>query len=438
MSPRAPWKVVHLDLERGVSALPLDPRIQGLHLTFWWQGIPLGHRDVPNHYLPMAATQVANLASETIAPAVGHRLSPSVFQVALPGCSAPPPRDATPAELRTIATLDRPLSRLSAVARSREGGSVSVVVCTRDRPAQLAQCLRSLLELSEAPEEILVVDNSPTSDATRQLVAGVPGVHYVLEPLPGLSRARNTGIRDSAGDIVAFTDDDVVVHPGWITGLRRGFSESDVLAVTGLVLPAELDTDAQMVFERDLGGFGQGYRARRFDRRFLDETKSRGAPVWRIGAGANMAMRRTAFARVGEFDERLGAGAAGCSEDSEFWYRLLADGGVCRYEPTSVVFHHHRREMDGLKHQAHQYMRGHVAALLVQFVRHRHWGNLRRVAIDLPRYYSGRLLHGAFGQADARRPLVWSEIRGCASGIAFFLASVARSYRAGQRTRAVP
>lgn len=434
MSPLAPWKVVQVELEHGVPALPLDPRFQGLHVTFWWRGFPLGHQDLPNHRLPMAATELANLAAETIAPAVGHRLYPGVFQVALPGCSPPPPRSATPAELRTIATLDRPLKELSGVARPLDGSTVSVVVCTRDRPEQLSSCLRSLLALSEAPSEILVVDNAPTSDATRQVVAAVPGVRYVLEPQPGISGARNTGIRCSTGDIVAFTDDDVEVHPGWITALRRGFGESDVLAVTGLVLPAELETDAQVIFERESGGFGQGYRSRRFDRSFLEETKRRGTSVWRIGAGANMAMRRTVFARVGDFDERLGAGAAGCSEDSEFWYRVLAEGGVCRYEPTAVVFHHHRLDMNGLKHQAHQYMRGHVAALLVQFARHRHWSNLRRVALDLPRYYARQLFHCAFGKADPRRPLVWPEIRGCASGIAFMLASTARSRRAAQRS----
>lgn len=437
MSPLAPWKVVRLELEGGVSALPLDPRFQGVHLTFWWRGIPLGHQDLPDRRLPLTATEVANLAAETIAPAVGHRLSPGVFQVALPGCSPPPPPSATPAELRTIATLEHPLSRLSTEARPRKDSSVSVIVCTRDRPAQLAKCLRYLLQLSEAPEEILVVDNAPTSDATRQVVAAAPGVRYVLEPLPGVSRARNTGIRCSTGDIMAFTDDDVEVHPGWIAGLRRGFSESDVLAVTGLVLPAELQTDAQVIFEQVSGGFGQGFRARRFDRSFLEATKRRGTPVWRIGAGANMAMRRAAFARVGEFDERLGAGAAGCSEDSEFWYRVLAEGGVCRYEPTAVVFHYHRHEMDELKHQAYQYMRGHVAALLVQFARYRHWSDLRRVALDLPRYYARELFQSvfgsAFGEADPRRPLIWPEIRGCASGIAFMLASAARSHRDGRR-----
>ena len=88
-----------------------------------------------------------------------------------------------------------------------------------------------------------------------------------------------------------------------------------------------------------------------------------------------MAFRREAFERVGLFDERLGAGAAGCSEDSELWYRLLAEGHQCRYAPTAVVFHYHRTHWEELRHQTYSYMRGHVAALFFQFDRYRHWGN---------------------------------------------------------------
>src|SRR5438034_287760 len=81
--------------------------------------------------------------------------------------------------------------------------------------------------------------------------------------------------------------------------------------------------------------------------------RDRGVPVWRIGCGANMAFRRAAFAKVGLFDTRLGAGASGCSEDSELWYRLLATGGVCHYEPSAVVYHYHRSDWSSLRRQAH-------------------------------------------------------------------------------------
>jgi hypothetical protein len=85
-----------------------------------------------------------------------------------------------------------------------------------------------------------------------QLVAQMPDIRYVQEPRPGLSVARNTGIRQSKGDIIAFTDDDVTVHPNWIARLQQSFPDPQVMAVTGLVLPAELETEAQFIFEKNV------------------------------------------------------------------------------------------------------------------------------------------------------------------------------------------
>ena len=62
----------------------------------------------------------------------------------------------------------------------------------------------------------MAVDNAPAREATRDLVFGMDGVRYVREPRPWLGIARNTGILHCDGDLIAFTDDDVVVHPQWI------------------------------------------------------------------------------------------------------------------------------------------------------------------------------------------------------------------------------
>jgi glycosyltransferase involved in cell wall biosynthesis len=326
-----------------------------------------------------------------------------------------------PGEFQALVALHQPLNNLQERCSQPVNGSVSVVVCTRNRPEQLAQCLRSLQNLSQRPEQIIVVDNAPSSDATRQAVAQMPGIEYVLEPRPGLSVARNTGIRHSIGDIIAFTDDDAIVHPDWSIRLQQGFQNPRVIAVTGLMLPAELETEAQFIFHKSSAGPGWGYRALTFDTQFFEEMKHRGVPVWRIGAGANMAFRRKAFELLGYFDERLGAGASGCSEDSEFWYRILADGWICRYEPTAVIYHYHRSDLDGLKHQAYQYLRGHVAALLVQFANYKHWGNLRRLFIALPRYYAKRLLRELKRGFEPRYSSLLSEIAGCVSGVKFYI-----------------
>jgi GT2 family glycosyltransferase len=132
-----------------------------------------------------------------------------------------------------------------------------------------------------------------------------------------------------------------------------------------------------------------------------------------------MTIRREAFKHVGLFDERLGAGTSGCSEDSEFWYRVLAEGWTCRYDPTVVVYHYHRREMESLRQQAYLYMRGHVTALFVQYERYGHWGNLKRIFWVLPRHYA-RVFFRIRGRTWSKRMLI-DQIRGCVAGLFYYL-----------------
>jgi GT2 family glycosyltransferase len=338
-----------------------------------------------------------------------------------------------PPDLDTLVNLARPLEALSRRAMPVEGAiapRTSIVVCTRNRPESLENCLSSIRRLSPAAHDVVVVDNDPSSGLTRRVTDRFSEVRYVPENRPGLSAARNAGVRHSVGEIVAFTDDDVTVHPHWIGAIHEGFRDPAVIAVTGLVLPAELRTRAQYVFQAEALGWGWGYRAMDFDRVFFDSTKRVGVPAWRLGAGANMAFRREAFERVGLFDERLGAGASGCSEDSELWYRLLAEGYRCRYEPGAVVFHYHRRDWQGLCDQLYSYMRGHVAALFVQFDRYGHAGNLYRAFFAVPRYLArisyraarqriGRLVYDS-GTEGLTQPLM-PQIRGALSGYAYYL-----------------
>jgi hypothetical protein len=127
----------------------------------------------------------------------------------------------------------------------------SVVVCTRDRPEPLLGCLESILRIDYPRYEVLVVDNAPNTDATRGLVrerlGHLPHVRYLREPRPGLSRARNAALEAARGEIVAFVDDDVVVDPGWLRSIVLGFrAMPGVACVTGMILPAELETRSQI------------------------------------------------------------------------------------------------------------------------------------------------------------------------------------------------
>jgi glycosyltransferase involved in cell wall biosynthesis/SAM-dependent methyltransferase len=436
MSRFLPWKIVHVAVREPLPDLYAEAGSGGLFVVFWCDSIPVGQLSIPALLLPLTSAQLAATLPRLIAPAIANRLLDSGFRAPLPvdlRKQTPP----EPPDLARLLELECPLESCSRAAPSWNSGPsakvapcVSVVVCTRNRPEALKKCLSSIRGLLPQPGEILVVDNDPSSGLTKTVISASPEVRYVPEPRRGLSAARNAGIRNSRGAIVAFTDDDVEVHPGWVGAIQAVFRDEGIIATTGLVLPAELATPAQYAFQGDSLGWGWGYRALDFDGNFFRSMKHVGVPAWRLGAGANMAFRREAFERVGFFDERLGAGTSGCSEDSELWYRLLAEGHRCRYEPAAVVFHAHRSGWKELRDQSYNYMRGHVAALLFQFDRYGHWGNIYRAFLALPFYFItlgfrylkrsvGRsILHS--GQETPFLPLL-DQISGALAGYGYYL-----------------
>ena len=415
MTTFRPWSVMHRQLEAPFEPVVLAPGHAGVLLACWWHDLPLAVLELAADQLPLGAAQFRALATEVAAPTVAAYLLEGLESGALAAGAA---------------GIAAPLARLDQLRRAapESDASLSVVVCTRDRPAELAQCLAALAGLRPTVGDVLVVDNAPDRPATREVCAAA-GVRCVAEPRPGLSVARNTGIAHSRGELVAFTDDDVQVHPSWARELRRAFADERAMFVTGLVLPAELDSEAQWLFETEFGGFGRRLTPAWFGPAFMETYRSIGTPVWLLGAGANMAFRRRALDQVGGFDERLGAGAAGCSEDSEMWYRMLAHGLSCRYHPAAVVHHRHRRDTAALTGQLRAYMRGHVAALLVQHERHGHRGNLWRVALTLPRHYMGVGVRTLVRRQPARRRLLWTELAGCVAGIGYYLRH--RGHRGG-------
>lgn len=302
--------------------------------------------------------------------------------------------------------------------RPRPAPAASLVICTRDRPDELRRCLASLPGQSQPPVEIIVVDNASRDDRTRK-VAEAAGVIYVREDRPGLDIARNSGVLRATARIIAFTDDDVHLHPRWLERLVRALEDNDAMAVTGLVLPAELETEAQQIFET-YWSFGQGYEPLSFGSDFFAADRSTGSEVWKIGAGASMAFRREAFEIAGLFDERLDVGAAGCSGDSEYWHRVLSVGGTCFYEPAAVAFHYHRREMEGLSAQIYHYMRGHAAALLVQYERTHNRGNLWRAFSLMPRYYAQRLWQKFRYGVQPDNQFLGKEVTGFIAGLLYY------------------
>jgi GT2 family glycosyltransferase len=233
--------------------------------------------------------------------------------------------------------------------------SLTIAICTKDRPERLERLLRSLQGLV-VPEalalEIAVVDNAPSDDCTRRLVERFPAVRYLIEPRAGLDFARNCAVNHATGEILAFLDDDVVVDPGWLAGLIAAWRDNpDAGAVTGLVLPLELATEAQVLFEKR-GGFRRGFDRLRYAGQTLPGNPLYPCGAGIFGAGANMAFRRQILVELGGFDEALDTGRPlPGGGDLDIFYRVVRAGYPLVYEPCALVFHEHRRDLAGLRRQ---------------------------------------------------------------------------------------
>jgi glycosyltransferase involved in cell wall biosynthesis len=217
---------------------------------------------------------------------------------------------------------------------------VSIILCTYNRSNSLAAALNSVAA-SQVPDsiewEVLVVDNN-SKDSTRDVVEAFcgqnPHFRYIFELKQGLSNARNTGIREAKGDVLAFVDDDVTVDPHWLHDLTAQFNHPQWTGVGGRIRPQEELALPNWV--RLEGAFSMGgCLAALFDRG--DQPHELSVPPF----GTNMAYRKTMFEKHGFFRTDLGRSANNMigKEDTEFGERLLRAGERIWYAPSAIVFH---------------------------------------------------------------------------------------------------
>jgi GT2 family glycosyltransferase len=272
--------------------------------------------------------------------------------------------------------------------------SVTVVVPTTfDRVDLLRRCVASLLAQDYPVFDVVVVDNRPEDSPRRRALWSrlmVDGrVSVVAQERPGSSAARNRGAQLARGEVVAFTDDDVEVESGWLRALGGRFAvEPGTDCVTGLVLPKELETPAQIWFERSGSNLDRHVDLMRYH---IDEAAWRGRLLGglrrtrfqvtarredgttdeflayrsgRLGTTASMGIRVEAFRALGGFDEALGPGRpARTGEDHLLLVRLLFAGRRVTLDPAAYVFHTHRRGYDELRRQLQAYGCGYTAML---------------------------------------------------------------------------
>lgn len=264
------------------------------------------------------------------------------------------------------AVLKEAIAGLPTAAPHRDGSTtpfISVIVCTRDRATQLRQALATILALEYPNFEVVVVDNAGRTSETSDMVRNEfndPRVTLIAEPVPGLSRARNAGLREARGDIVAFTDDDVVVDAYWLREIAAGFERAPGTAcVTGLVPAGELRSPAQGYFDGRVS-WSKSTTPKVFSLAEppADLPKFPFSPGV-FGTGANFALDRLTALRLGGFDTALGVGSrTGGGEDIDMFSRVILAGCSLVVQPSAIVWHRHRDGLPDLLAQARGYGNG--------------------------------------------------------------------------------
>ena len=213
---------------------------------------------------------------------------------------------------------------------------VSIVVPTRDRPERLRSCLTTIRAAMRPGDELVVVDSASTRAEEVHTTASQFADRVVRLERPGVDRARNAGWRAATHDVLLFTDDDVVVDPGWADALARTVvAHPEAGFVTGRIdkPPEGPSSGRDVAIKRDPEPqvFGR-------------------TSVVNLGHGASMASRREVLEKIGGFDEALGAGGHFRSApEVDLFDRVLRAGWLGRYEPESLAYHEQWREMDEIK-----------------------------------------------------------------------------------------
>lgn len=316
-----------------------------------------------------------------------------------------------------------------------EAGLISVVLCTAGVRPCLDDCLTSLRKLDDDNHEVLVVENrrEPQLSASELESWGARLLH---EPRGGLDVARNLGMTEARGDIVAYIDDDCEADPRWLAALRRMFEDESVAFATGRVLPYSLERRSEYSFERSFS-FDQGVLPRRLH---VDTVGWRDIVPGYVGTGCNMAFRRQVLIDVGGFDEALDMGTLiPGGGDIDMFGRLLRAGYTASYGPDAPMRHRHRTTMTAVWRQFWGYGLSQGA---VAYKVGRSSSDLRLKALMFWLARSRRVAITAVRRLVSRNAVPWwlslTELAGVVIGPLVYPVSARRARRTARDTRRAP
>lgn len=248
---------------------------------------------------------------------------------------------------------------------------ISIIYPTRNRPEQLKQSLQALLQNTLLPLEIIIVDQS-TNDATESVIKNMahPLLRHVRSDLTGLSRARNSGIQASRGDVLGFLDDDCIPAENWLAASVEASAQDSASSVW----------------------IGEVYNdAARISKAAIATTPVKSLSLmgkndpWRLGpTGGNSFFRKQVFTQVGLFDPDLGQGGTfPGAEDGDMIYRVLKHGLQVTFTDTIRAYHTDwRNEADEIQN-AYNHGLG-VGAMLAKYLMQ---GDLYPCLVIFPRNF---------------------------------------------------
>jgi GT2 family glycosyltransferase len=281
------------------------------------------------------------------------------------------------------ATLSRPPEGPDAPTST---ALASAILCSRNRPAMLADAVAAILRGVDVPSELIVVDQSDAAHPTLPALATDRpcAIRYIRAHSAGLSRAGNLGVSLARHDWLVFAHDDVLVTPMWFRSLvAAAVTAGRRAVVTGRVLPTGARAPGYFAPSLKVDPVGATYQGR-------------------IGADVlfpmNMAMHRSALAAVGGFDARLGPGTAfPAAEDNDLCHRLLEAGFAIVYAPDAVVYHRAWRRSRDHVPLYWGYGRG-QGAFYAKHLRATDWYVARRLARDVLCSLAGVLVQARRGR----------------------------------------
>jgi GT2 family glycosyltransferase len=324
-------RLLDLELSNGGSLPDVPLRYSRIRLLVQFHGIPLGFVDVENGRGALDPSELSATALRYLE------------------------RQAWAASLARHLTV--------ADGQGGERAPVTVVVAGTGAGRRLERCLTAISAQRHAADEVLVIDTTGL-DGEAFAVSRRAGARLVEVDRRGHAAAWNRGLREARTPIVAFTDDRCLPDSGWLGSVLAGFSPG-IDAVTGLVVPAELETRAQEVFEDGFAGLCMGFEP------VLHSSHTGGIPYRPryYGVGCNMAFRREALERLGGFDPAVEARGGALGAEADVLQRLIESGASVAYRPGAIVRRTHARANRALRRELHADARAEAAALAAAFGR---------------------------------------------------------------------